>query len=58
MAKTGKESASLAADEPTDEEEETYSQYAFNNCVFNITMSPDSQVNIGTGKPAPFPPPK
>lgn len=40
------------------EEEETYSQYAFNNCVFNITMSPDSQVNIGTGKPAPFPPPK
>jgi len=57
MAKTGKESASLAAEEETDEEE-TYSQYVFENCTFNITMASDSQLNIGTGKPAPFPPPK
>jgi hypothetical protein len=49
--------APLVDHEP-EEEEEYYAQYVFENCTFNITMAENSQLNIGTGKPAPFPPPK
>jgi hypothetical protein len=45
-------------EEPETEEEEYYAQYVFENCTFNITMAENSQLNIGVGKPAPFPPPK
>lgn len=44
--------------EDPEEEEEYYAQYVFENCTFNITMAENSQLNIGTGKPAPYPPPQ
>jgi hypothetical protein len=56
MADKKPQVAAVEAEEP--EEEEYYAQYAFENCTFNITMAENSQLNIGTGKPAPFPPPK
>lgn len=58
MATKGKSLVEDPEPETPEEEEETYSQYAFNNCVFNITMAENSQLNIGTGKPQPYPPPK
>lgn len=52
-----KESAPAVAVEE-EEEEEYYAQYVFENCTFNITMAENSQLNIGVGKPAPYPPPQ
>ena len=53
-----KETEALDVVDPVEEEEETYAQYSFSNCTFNITMAENCNINIGVGKPAPFPPPK
>jgi hypothetical protein len=49
---------SKVVEDVEEEEEETYAQYLFENCTFNITMAENSQLNIGVGKPAPYPPPQ